>query len=907
MESRSDRVVTGGKYFRRGGEKWLLKGVTYGPFAGADRLPARTRVEADLRQMVQLGINTLRLYALPPRWLLDLCADHGLAVMGAVPWAMNVDFLRERRRRRAIVDEVRRGVAGLAGHPALIGWFLGNEVPSTLVRWMGGDRVQAFLQFLTDAARAEEPGLLYTYATYPSTEYLIPANIDFVSFNVYLEERDAFSRYLARLQNLAGDRPLVISEFGLDTRRNGEAAQAETMLWAWEESLRGGAAGFTMFSFTDEWFNGGTDISDWEFGLTTRARRQKEAFVRLSGWLPHLQRPGQAVRLRGTPRISVIVCTHNGSRLLRAALESAQRLIYPDFEVIVVDDGSTDAVPEIVAEFREVRYIRIAHSGLSAARNRGAMEATGEILAYTDDDCEVDEEWLLYLAEAFERPKVGAAGGPNIASRSRTLMDACVVAAPGGPAHVLFNDSEAEHLPGCNLAVTKAAWEDVRGFDPAYRTAGDDVDFCWRLLDHGYRLAFHGGAMVWHHRRNSFGGYLKQQRGYGEAEALLIARHRGRFGQLGGARWLGTIYEPAGRRVPRHGALIYRGTFGYAPFQFLYAGDSGSSPQLLASPHWALLAGAIGLGAVKWPWLSVLATAMVLATLSMALHRAWTTRAMPPASGLAGKLVLTLMWTAQPFTRNTARVVGCLLRRVWPGGPWIGGALFPRVWRPRRKTVGELASWSGHGRDRDHLTKAILTGLEEARWEVRLNDGWEEWDFEVRSSPWWKVRVTTVTEFIDHRHRLTRLRLSTKATPLCLLTGLGVPAVLMPLAAWFLGGQALWFLGGSFLLWMTLEYHHGEVAGQIRRLALNSAADIGLRRLDPGDEALESEVPAPGPHGGSPAAAAPADASAETSAPTPERTGSAPLMASRPEDEVKPVPQAGPVPVTADDPPLGGA
>ena len=84
-------------------------------------------------------------------------------------------------------------------------------------------------------------------------------------------------------------------------------------------------------------------------------------------------------RLRSEVRrpflFSVIVCSHNGSLTLRTALGSLEQLAYPDYEILVVDDGSTDAVPEAAAEFRDVRYLRIEHSGLSAARNLVAMVA----------------------------------------------------------------------------------------------------------------------------------------------------------------------------------------------------------------------------------------------------------------------------------------------------------------------------------------------------------------------------------------------------------------------------------------------------------------------------------------------------------------------------------------------------
>src|SRR5207344_3247708 len=118
----------------------------------------------------------------------------------------------------------------------------------------------------------------------------------------------------------------------------------------------------------------------------------------------------------------------------------------------------------------------------------------------------------------------------------------CVSHAPGGPVHVLVSDTEAEHIPGCNMAFRRAALEAVGGFDPNFRIAGDDVDVCWRLQERGWTLGFSPAAMVWHHRRNSVRTYWKQQRGYGKAEALLERKWPQKYNSVGHLSWGGRIY-----------------------------------------------------------------------------------------------------------------------------------------------------------------------------------------------------------------------------------------------------------------------------------------------------------------------------------------------------------------------------
>jgi hypothetical protein len=138
--------------------------------------------------------------------------------------------------------------------------------------------------------------------------------------------------------------------------------------------------------------------------------------------------------------------------------------------------------------------------------------------------------------------------------------------APGAPSHVLLDDTRAEHLPGCNIAVRKDVFAAVGGFDPIFRTAGDDVDFCWRLSDAGHRLAFVPGAFVWHWRRPSIRAFLRQQTGYGKAEKLLLAKHPVRFGKNGDARWTGFVYGGGAVSVGE-GSIIYHGPMGQAGYQ----------------------------------------------------------------------------------------------------------------------------------------------------------------------------------------------------------------------------------------------------------------------------------------------------------------------------------------------------
>ncbi len=203
-------------------------------------------------------------------------------------------------------------------------------------------------------------------------------------------------------------------------------------------------------------------------------------------------------------------------------------------------------------------------------RNLGIEAARGEIVAFIDSDAYADPEWLYYLVTALIEKKAAAIGGPNLAPSEDGFIAACVDFAPGNPTHVLKDDEQAEHVPGCNMAFRKAALVAIGGFDHTHRAAGDDVDVCWKLLVREETIAFSPGAMVWHHRRPTIQAFLRQQSGYGYAEAHLRRRYPGRFNIFGDLVWAGSIYDGTHCELRQQGLprlfrpRVYQGRFGSA-------------------------------------------------------------------------------------------------------------------------------------------------------------------------------------------------------------------------------------------------------------------------------------------------------------------------------------------------------
>jgi hypothetical protein len=317
-----------GKFLYVGEEKLYLRGVTYGTFRpgedGSD-YPHPARVESDFRQMAANGINSVRTYTPPPRRLLDAAARHGLRVLIGLPWEQHVAFLGESALTRSIEQRAREGVRACVGHPAVLGYAIGNEIPASIVRWHGRRRVEGFLRRLYEAVKDEDPLALVTYVNFPTTEYLQLPFLDFHCFNVYLESDRQLEGYLARLQNVAGDRPLVMAEIGLDSRRNGQAGQAESVEGQVRLAFAAGCAGAFVFAWTDEWHRGGYDVEDWDFGLTDRDRRPKPALTAVGKAFDEVPFSPSAE----WPKVSIVVCACNGAGTLRWCLEGMDGLDYP--------------------------------------------------------------------------------------------------------------------------------------------------------------------------------------------------------------------------------------------------------------------------------------------------------------------------------------------------------------------------------------------------------------------------------------------------------------------------------------------------------------------------------------------------------------------------------------------------
>ena len=842
-DSSRPRVIVDGKFFRLGQKKFFVKGIAYGPFKpNAQGLPfAVPELTAlDLNHIRELGANVVRVYHVPPRWFLDLALTRDLRVFVDIPWNKHLGLDSEARREDAR-DAVRRAVAACAHHPAIFAYSVANEIPPDLVRWQGAAAMADFIDELVAAAKGVDPDCLCTYSNFPPTEFLQPRSLDFVCFNVYLHQETPFKNYLARLQMMADSKPLVLGEFGVDSLREGEAHKCEMLAWQIENAFRGGLAGAVVFTYTDDWYRDGRFVEDWKMGLVTKERSPKESFgvvqkmFRAAPYFP-IGAPvtdpacsGDATKRAGLetgaplPKVSIVVASYNGAATLKACLDSLQQLNYPDYEIILVDDGSTDTTLQIAAQFADgskgdrnltpstpsprptgeragVRGTEletksenlltptlsslgggeggkntqlINHSadkpsfhyfrheknlGLSVARNTGIAAATGEIIAFTDADCRADEDWLHYLVGDLLDSKFVGIGGPNLLPPEDSPVAAAVMASPGGPAHVMLTDREAEHIPGCNMAFYKWALDGIGGFDPIFMKAGDDVDLCWRLQQAGHKIGFSPSAFVWHYRRSTVVAYLKQQQGYGEAEALLVRKHPKNFNTFGGGLWRGRIYASAKFGVEVRRSVIYHGLFGSAGFQKLYAAEPATTLMLCTTLeyHLFIVLPLLVLSAVLH-YLAPVAIASLL--IPICLCAAAGVQAALPKNKREwwSRPLVALLFFLQPIVRGWARHQGRLT--LQPLTLAAQQSLDSVALQHGRQSLDEVQYWAAARMERVTFVTLILQRLAQKNWPHRADIGWSAFDVEIFGSRWSHLQLTTVAEDHAQQRQLIRCRL----------------------------------------------------------------------------------------------------------------------------------------------------
>jgi hypothetical protein len=379
------------------------------------------------------------------------------------------------------------------------------------------------------------------------------------------------------------------------------------------------------------------------------------------------------------------------------------------------------------------------------------------------------------------------------------------------------------------MAFRREALLSVNGFDPVYRKAGDDVDMCWRLQQAGMWITFAPGAFVWHHRRQGPRAYLRQQAGYGEAEALLYFKHPDKFNARGEGRWRGVLYGGSLQGVRVAKPVIYHGTFATGLFQCIYQPGPAHWATLPATLEWHLAVVMIALLGVAWAPLWAVATVMLLLAFGVAAAQASQARLPRSYDGVLARLIVAGLCYAQPLLRSWKRYRTRIFADHAPPAPGPReGKGTDRLPLTGRRTVGY---WTEDGIGRVQLLGCVIAYLNEHRWGKAVDSGWGDADLEIHCRPLGVVRVCTVEEGHGGPRRLIRVRYRLRpGAPLYLAAGAGLTAagVAAGLGSWPAAAVA----GTCFAVWFGLWWLATRRAARVLAVFDTWAADLGLLRHD---------------------------------------------------------------------------
>ena len=244
------------------------------------------------------------------------------------------------------------------------------------------------------------------------------------------------------------------------------------------------------------------------------------------------------------PTVSVIIPCYNGEALIRRCLDGLISQTYPTFEIVVVDDASTDGTLGVLKEFPSVRLVQnVENRGPAFSRNRGIEASGGEILVFLDADCEVDDpDWLARHVRLQAACPGGIVGGGIIGSGEGPIARAdayChwltniphggrrAVSRLSGRGHLRFS----RHLVTTNMCLTRAVWLAVGPFEESLRT-GEDLEFCERAVSRGFTLWLQPDITVRHHDRTRVRDFFRCFYRAGIDRVPARRRHRSQYHAL---------------------------------------------------------------------------------------------------------------------------------------------------------------------------------------------------------------------------------------------------------------------------------------------------------------------------------------------------------------------------------------
>jgi cellulose synthase/poly-beta-1,6-N-acetylglucosamine synthase-like glycosyltransferase len=228
------------------------------------------------------------------------------------------------------------------------------------------------------------------------------------------------------------------------------------------------------------------------------------------------------------PTVSIIVPVKNGEKTLKKCIDSILNLNYPNYELIIVNDGSTDNTQKILEEYKDkIKIINTQGVGPSKARNLAVKQAKGELVAFTDSDCIVDKEWLNELVKCFKiEENLAGVGGEQLSPQDESNFGKIVNNFMHSIGIIEYVKDEKEvvftqHNPTCNSIYKKEVFEKLGVFKEGL-WPGEDVEFDYRVTKTGYKLLFNPKAIVYHYRPQNIKKFIKMMYKYGKVQGILV-------------------------------------------------------------------------------------------------------------------------------------------------------------------------------------------------------------------------------------------------------------------------------------------------------------------------------------------------------------------------------------------------
>lgn len=224
--------------------------------------------------------------------------------------------------------------------------------------------------------------------------------------------------------------------------------------------------------------------------------------------------------------VSIIIPTYNGATRIGNCLRAlGSQKSNREAEVLVIDDGSTDSTAEVVRGYPGVRLIVQANAGPAAARNRGALEARGAILIFTDDDCLPQPDWLEALLAPFSDPEVVGVKGAY-RTRQRSLAARFVQVEYEDRYRIMAAVEDIDFIDTYSAAFVRERFLEMNGFDTSFPVAcAEDIELSYRMSVRGWKMRFAPLAVVYHTHPDSVWRYLKKKYKFAFWRVLAVKKN----------------------------------------------------------------------------------------------------------------------------------------------------------------------------------------------------------------------------------------------------------------------------------------------------------------------------------------------------------------------------------------------